>query len=216
MEKERSVWVKSGVVSLSLICVGEFLSEYLIGKGLPDYDWRYLSISYLGKEGSPVLAEVKIWAVLFTLLYLVFSFSLYKSLNKRSPLIKYAACLLAIYGICEGLGSGFFPINAPGTPLTQDAFIHNIFGAIGDTAFFSFPVLMLFVFPRKVNPGFHKFTFICLVIALVFCSFFLIAKYLHITHGIFTYRGIWQRAFLFTFYIYFFGIGKMMLNTLTE
>jgi hypothetical protein len=196
-------WPLMAMVAIVFLFYGEFMGNGYLGTLYPGYDWKTDSISYLGQQNSPVLHYVKNWGICFTITYIILGLAFYKSFNHKSFIVKIVSVLFVVYGFGEGVGSSFFPINEKGSALTQSAFLHNLFGGFADVALYAIPFLMLFEFSKSRHFKFHITTYVLMGVALIACFIFLIAKYFHIEHGVFTYRGVWQRIFLLCFYIYF-------------
>ncbi|MCR9065516.1 MAG: DUF998 domain-containing protein [Cytophagales bacterium] len=209
----RIDWPLVATISLSFLLYGEFLGNAYLGTLFSGYNWKTDSISYLGQENSPILHYVQIWGACFTILYIILGVAFYFSFNRPSIFVKIVSILFIIYGLGEGLGSSFFPVNVKGTELTESAFLHNIFGGFADVALYTIPVLMLFEFSKDKNKEFHQVTYVLMAVAVVSCSIFLIAKYFHIEHGLFTYRGLWQRIFLLCFYLFFYLLLRKLPKT---
>jgi hypothetical protein len=91
----------------------------------------------------------------------------------------------------EGLGSGCFPINPPGTLITLNAKLHNIFSGIGDAGLVLFPFALMLAFPQKENQKLHIYLWSVTGIGLVMASFFMIAKYFHPDNFFLNFKGLW-------------------------
>jgi hypothetical protein len=208
--KSKFNWRLIMMACIGLLFIGEFFGNAYLGTLYPAYNWKTDSISYLGQQNSPVLHYVQLWGICFNVLYILIGFAFYSSFTQKSLLVKIVSVLFVVYGLGEGLGSSFFPINDKGTELTQSAIFHNLFGGFADVALYSIPVLMLFEFTKEKHKRFHDNTYSLLALAIIACFIFLIAKYFHIDNGVFTYRGFWQRVFLLCFYIYFFMLANKL------
>lgn len=189
--------------SLFFLLIGELAINGYIGNHTPGYNWKLQSISYLGQQSSPYLPLIKTWSIIFSLTYCLIATLFYKSFKDPSFLVVSASILFIIYGLGEGVGSGFFPVTLPGNITSRSSNLHQFFGGVADVAIYSIPILMLFEFPLSENRLFHIQTYIIISFALLFCIIFLIAKYLNINSGLFSFRGLWQRLFLLCLYIYY-------------
>ena len=199
MKKIKNIlWI--GVISFWLFFVLEIVTDIWFGSTYPGYNWKTQSLSYLGQSGSPLEHLVLIWGIFFTILIILFANAFYQ-LNKSKKWVKIATGLLILYGLGEGIGSGCFPINPPGTTLTLDAMFHNIFGGIGDTGLVLFPFALMLMFPKKENNKFNTYLWSVVGIGLLMASFFLIAKYYKPDNFILSYKGVWQRIYTFNYYV---------------
>ena len=199
MKKRKNIlWI--GILSFCLLFVMEIATDIWFGSNYPGYNWKTQSLSYLGQTGSPVEKWVSIWGVLFTILLTLFAYSFYQ-LNKSNKWAKIAACMLIIYGLGEGMGSGLFPIDAPDTITTMNGRLHNVFGGIGDTALVLLPFVFMLMFPKIENHRLHIYLWSVVGFGLLMASFFLIAKYFHPNNFILSYKGVWQRVYLFNYYV---------------
>lgn len=196
--KENILWI--GIVSFWLFFVMEVVTDIWFGSQYPGYNWKTQSLSYLGQRGSPVEHWVQLCSILFTILITLFAYSFYQ-INNSNKWAGIAACMLIVYGLGEGLGSGFFPIDSPDAIITMNGRLHNIFGAIGDTGLVLFPFVLMLMFPKIENYKLHIYLWSVVGIGLLMVSFFLIAKYFHPDNFILSYKGVWQRIYLFNYYI---------------
>ncbi len=118
-------------------------------------------------------------------------------------------CLL-IYGLGEGLGSGCFPIDPNDAVITMNGKLHNIFSGIGDSGLVLFPFFILLMFPKIENPKLHIYLWSVTGVGLLMGSFFLIAKYFHPDNFILSFKGVWQRIYLFNYYLMLMVISWKM------
>ena len=146
----------------------EIVTDIWFGSNYPGYNWKAQSLSYLGQRGSPVEQWVQLTSILFTILITFFAYSFYQ-INESNKWAGIAACMLIIYGLGEGLGSGFFPIDLPDAIVTMSS-LNVIAGELDG-------------------------------LGLLMASFFLIAKHFHPNNFITSYKGVWQRLYLFNYYI---------------
>ena len=192
------LWI--GIVSFCLFFVMEIVADIWFGSMYPGYNWKAQSLSYLGQRGSPVEQWVQLSSILFTILITFFAYSFYQ-INESNKWVGIAAFMLIIYGLGEGLGSGFFPIDLPDAIVTMNGRLHNIFGGIGDMGLVLFPFVLMLMFPKIENHKLHIYLWSVVGIGLLMASFFLIAKHFHPNNFISSYKGVWQRLYLFNYYI---------------
>jgi hypothetical protein len=192
------------VTALVLVLCGELYIDLILTKQLPNYNSAIQTLSYIGAEGSPLAEVIKWWGVCHTLLFAVFAYGFYSAFEQKNAVVKMAVVILVIYGLGEGVGSGFFPVDAQhsGTVSTS-FFLHNLFGGFADLVVFGLPTLVLRLFPKKYYERFHIQTWVCVGSVLLFSGLFMASKYFNLTSAIFEYRGLWQRCYMISFYIYF-------------
>lgn len=212
MEKRKKViWM--GIFSFWLFFVMEIVTDIVFGHKFPGYNWKTESISYLGQSGSPMQQWVLLWGIFFTILFTLFTYSFYQ-IYQSKKWIKLAVLLLIIYAFGEGLGSGCFPIDPEDTMITINGRLHNIFSGFGDIGLVLFPFVLMLLFPKKQNKKFHAFLWSVILLGLLMSSFFLIAKYFHPDNFISNLKGVWQRIYLFNYYLMLlvinFNMAKQM------
>ena len=195
-----------GLISIALFFLNEIVFDWWLSGKFPDYNWQQQSISYLGQRGSPLLTYVEIWGVVFTLLLTIFICSVFYE-YKDIPHSKVAAILLLIYAWGEGIGSAFFPINAPGQPFDKSAMLHNIFSSSGDLCLMGFTALLIIRFRSQYTKSFYYYLGSVLIIGISMGSMFSIAKYYRPNNMILEYKGIWQRLYNLNFHLMLLLIG---------
>ena len=204
---QRKLWIYIGVFAALCVCMGEFFTDTWLATLYPEYDWMKQSISYMGQEGSPVVFHVAVWGVLFTLFFLLFAVGFFQAFGGKNKWVILASAMIGIYGLGEGIGSGFFPINPEGTTYTSSAFYHDLFGGIGDVGLVGAPLVMMKVFPNQKYFNFFKWV---TIVGISLALLFVFARYFNIETGIFSYRGIWQRLYLLNYNIFLLAIAWMM------
>lgn len=209
-------WIQIGVIAAWLVGVGEFIVDAIIGSRYPGYNWMTQSISYLGQADSPVLLEVAIWGIFFSFFYLLFAFGFYKAFGGINRWAVLASWMIAIYGLGEGMGSGFSPINPPGTPYTTAAFFHDLLGGIGDVAMVLLPLVVLKIFPRKESSKLFYFSILVTIVGILLSLFFLYAKAQQPDDGFLVYKGLIQRLYLLNYIIYFLAIAQKMRTSINR
>ena len=73
-------------------------------------------------------------------------------------------------------------------------------------------VLLWGVFPKIKNPKLHVYLWTVVGIGLVMVSFFLVAKYFRPDNFIVSYKGVWQRVYLFNYYIMLLVVNWKMTH----
>jgi len=210
MKKSNTIFW-TGFISIWLFFALEIATDIWFGSIYPGYNWKTQSISYLGQEGSPIEHWVLVWGVFFALLIALFTFS-FSQIYQSNRWVKIAAISLLVYGLGEGLGSGCFPINPPGTELTLNGRLHNIFSGIGDAGIVLLPFILMFMFPRRENRKLYVYLWTVAGFGMVMAAFFLIAKYVHSDNFISDYKGIWQRIYILNYYALLLVMSVKMLR----
>jgi len=211
----KNKYVPVGMVAIWLFFFLEFATEFVFGSMFPGYNWKTESISYLGQSGSPVEQWVMLWGIVSTLLVSIFAYCFYKTFESIQW-VKVASLFLLIYGIGEGIGSGCFPIDPPGSDITMSGRLHNIFGGIGDTGIVLLPFILMAMFPRRINRKLHIYLWSVVVIGFIMSGFFLIAKYYHPNNFILDYKGVWQRVYIFNYYVMLLVLSIKMTQSVNK
>ena len=210
MRKEKEIlWI--GIIAFWLTFVLEITTEICFGSKFPGYNWKTQSLSYIVQSGSPIEKQGLIWGVISTILLALFTNTFYQ-LYKLKKWALIATCFLLTYALGEGLGSGFFPINPPETPITMDAKLHNLFGGIGDICLVLLPFVLMLMFPKTENQRIHFYLWTVVIIGLIMASFFLIAKYFHPDNFILSFKGVWQRIYLLNYYLMLLVFSFLMIR----
>ena len=207
--RKTIIWV--GLISFWLFFILEITTDIWFGSKFPGYNWKTQSLSYLGQSGSPIEHWVSLWGIFFSVLISLFVIAFYQ-VYKSNKWLKFAAFFLLIYGLGEGIGSGCFPIDPPGTITTLNGKLHNIFGGTGDTGIVLLPFLLMLMFPRNENRKLHIYLWTVVGIGIIMASFFLIAKYYHPDNFILDYKGVWQRIYTLNYYVMVLVISLKMLR----
>jgi hypothetical protein len=214
MNGMTKVLVKTGIIACWLFFILEIVLDIWFGSKFPGYDWTKQSLSYLGQSGSPIEHWVFIWGIAFTALVSLFALAFYQ-VYKPGNWALTATILLVIYALGEGLGSGSFPIDPPGTLPTLDGKLHNIFSPIGDAGLVLFPFALMLMFPARENPKLHIYLWSVFGMGILMVSFFLVAKYDQPDNFILRYKGVWQRVYLLNYHFMLVVTSfKMLLHPL--
>jgi hypothetical protein len=184
----------------------EIVLDWWLGSRYPGYDWKSQSISYLGQSGSHLLGLVKVWGILFTgflAIYAIAIRGIYR--GKKGTNITFA--FLIIYAIGEGLGSAFFPINAPGDSFGLSALMHNVFSSTGDLGLMLFPFCLMKFYRDQYGRSFYQYLWIVVSVGFLMGLFFTIAKYYEPNNFILHYKGVWQRIYTFNYHLMLVMVG---------
>lgn len=206
-------WI--GIIAFGLCFVLEITTDIWFGSQLPGYNWKSESLSYLGQSGSPLEHGILVWGILFTTLITLFDYTFYQ-VYKSKKWVLTATLFLLIYGLGEGFGSGFFPINPPDTIITLDGKLHNIFSGIGDAGLVLLPFVLMLMFPKKGNRKLHLYLWSVVGVGLIMATSFLIAKYDRPDNFILTYKGVWQRLYIFNYYFMLLILSLKMAKKLNS
>lgn len=210
---KRQTLIALSVIACCIACVGDFVVLFVFGSQYPGYSQLYSTMSSLGASSSPVSFIVSAWWIMLGLLFFVFAFGFRLAFSPANKYVNLAFWLIIIYGVGEGLGSGVFKADHSEGLLTVSAIIHDILGGIGVTAIICLPLVMQKIIPRSTNPGFHLLSKFIFVIGLLLLLLFIMR---FTTEGETTswlnMKGLWQRLFVFVYYVYLLIIGVIMVK----
>ena len=170
------------------------------------------SLSWLGVSSSPVSGIQSKWSIIVGLVFMLFAIGFRKAFINYGKLSHLAALLIFLYGLGEGVASGVFKFDHVAGGLTIMAVIHNIFGGVGDASLLVIPFVIRKLFKREQFPGMHLYSAIAATIGIVFILLFAFRMDYFDHTFLNVYSGIWQRVFLFNYYLYFSVISTMMLK----
>ena len=197
--------VQIAALSGALACILEFVMEVYAASKNTGYHSMSQTISYLGNPISPTYHLIKIWNIVFAVLFIYFAWGFYTVFKKQGAIIKTAFVLLLIYGLAQGLGAGIFTMDALKTQNTWSNLWHNVFSIVGDIGMVLFPLVMARYFVKEAR----LFSQLISVGGIFFIALFLLAKFEAIQQ-IVNYKGLWQRIFQGFYYIYFLFIAYEM------
>jgi hypothetical protein len=169
-------------------------------------------MSDLGDVGSPVASITSTWWVIMGLLFIVFGYGFYRAFSRHGKQAKTAACMLALYGIGEGLGSGVTS-RTPAKPFMSPAsIIHNLFGAAGVAAAVLLPFIIMKIHNARRSPYLYWYSWFTTITGVLFLALFSIAFLFAPESGWISYVGLWQRLFMVTYYLFFVCLAILMLT----
>ena len=203
-ERKTIIWV--GLISIWIYFFLEIVTDIWFSSKFPGYNWKSQSLSYLGQSGSPIERWVTLWGIIFSVLISLFVIVFYRG-YRSNKWVKIAAFSILIYGLGEGIGSGCFPIDPPGTMLTLYGRLHDIFGGIGDAGIVLLPFFLMLMFPGKGNRKLQIYLWTVAGIGLTMAALFLIAKYYHPDNFILEYKGVWQRIYTLNYDVMLLAIS---------
>lgn len=211
MKNSRKLII-AGAIAGIFGCVGDFAALYIFAQYYPGYSRLRDTMSALGASISPVSTAISTWWVILGLIFIFFGIGFNAAFSQKGKYGKIATWLIILYGAGEGIGSGVFRADHVAGGLTAIAIIHNIVGGIGVLAALMLPVIMQKIIPKKKLPGFHLFSKIILVTGILTLSVFILRFVLPETDSIVNFKGLWQRLFVLTIYVYMVRIAIMMIS----
>jgi Protein of unknown function (DUF998) len=206
--RKKIIWM--GLIAFWIYFILEITTDILFSSKFPGYNWKTQSLSYLGQTGSPIESWVSLWGVLFSVFLTFYTLAFYWN-YQSNKWVKPAAFSLLIYALGEGIGSGCFPIDAPGTLLSLNGRLHNVFGGIGDAGIIMLPFFLMLMFPRNESRKLRSFLWVVVGAGTTMAILFLIAKYYRPNNVILTYKGVWQRTYTFNYDLMLLVISIRML-----
>ena len=207
-----SKFIFISAVTCILACIGDFLAIFIFGAYFPGYSQLKDTISLLGSSGSPVSREISFWWCIIGVIFIFFGIGFKKEFAGKGFYAKFATWLIMLYGIGEGIGSCAFKADHRAIGITTSGIIHDILGGIGMTAILFLPLVMQKVITRTEMPGFFRMSKIVFISGLIAILLFLF-RYSTNEDNFFTiYKGLWQRLYLLTTYIYLTTIAVIMIK----
>jgi hypothetical protein len=195
-----------------IACVGDFAIMYIYDGQYRGYSQLYNSISSLGASESPVSFQISAWWIILGFLMIIFALGFKVAFSENRKFVNLATWLIIIYGLGEGMGSGFFKADYINDVITNSGKIHDTLGGIG-----IFAVLILMPVVQKIvikseYPWFNRFSwtiFVAGILILVLFSF----RFSDSKNNILSlYKGLWQRLLVLDIYIYFLVIVYIMFK----
>lgn len=209
---KRNTLIAISVIACYVACVGDFLILFVFGSKYPGYSQLYSTMSSLGATASPVSFVVSAWWIMLGMLFFVFALGFRLAFSQANKYVKLAFWLIVIYGLGEGLGSGFFKADHANGLWTTSSIIHDILGGTGVAAIVFLPLVMLKIIPRSVNSGFHLLSKFIFVIGILLLLLFIMrfttegeTKWLNM-------KGLWQRLFVFVYYFYLLVVASIIVR----
>ncbi len=181
-------------------CLGDVVVPLVLGARVPGYSHLRQVQSELGMAGSPVARWMNGWWVVFGVLLLVFAAGLECTWHGRGLWLQVLAAQVAVVGLVLGVGAGLFPMDPSGAAPTLAGRVHEVGGGVGFLALLMVPVTTVLAMS---GPRFAALRIgAAVILALGVVSLVLLGR----SHqaagtGIWTWAGLWQRAFLGTYYV---------------
>lgn len=204
--------VRAGAIAAWIVCIGDFAVSLLLGAEIPGYDPILQSESVMGSSTSPVAGWFTIWSVAFSLLFFLFGLGVFQAFFDKGKAAWAAALMLILYGLGEGIGSGFLPFDFVDGKLTLSGQLHNLISGIGDTGLIFMPLVARRIFTPREFPLMHRWSLLVFLVGMAFIVLFLATKLIGPGHGLFSGRGLWQRLYLLDYYLYLMAVALVMVK----
>jgi hypothetical protein len=211
MIKKKSLIIIASIACITA-CIGDFLATFALGDYYPGYSQLSNTMSLLGVTASPVSGIISTWWIILGFMIILFAFGFSKAFGYDKKYVKIATWLLIFYGLGEGIGSGLFKADHVNNALTTTAIIHEILGGIGIFAILVLPLVMKKIISRNTNPGFQTLSLIVFFGGIVFIALFSFRLFHQEINNVTHYKGLWQRLFIFDYYLYLIVIAMMMIK----
>ena len=194
-------------------CIGDILVTAILGSYYPGYSHLRDTLSQMGSSISPVSRMMSLWWIVLGLMFVAFGVCFGKSFLNPSKYVKIAAWLIVLYGVGEGISSGVFPVNYNENGFDFNSLLHIVLSGAGVLAIMILPFVLQQVFIKKNFPHFYRYSYIVVVLGLLFISLFSIAKSIDDSQNFFVqYKGLWQRILSLNFYCYLISLVLLMLK----
>lgn len=194
-------------IACIIACTGDLITSFIFPLFYPGYHPLSQTISAMGISASPIGREIS-WSWIFLgMLFVVFAYTYFKSAEPDSR-ERIAAWLIAVYGICDVLGSGAFPgVYHPGH-LSLSETMHYILGAAGTAAIIVLPFFYMNRQNRKNSPLFFAYLVFVVVTGLILWFFFVTARLqLNWLGWEKKLVGLWQRSSQVNYYVFLLVIA---------
>jgi hypothetical protein len=198
MQNSNKLIIFSALAAI-IASLGDILATYLFGLMIPGYNQLTETMSSLGISTSPVSNQVSAWWIIMGFLFIFFGFGFKKAYQEKGKYAIWAAWIIILYGLGEGIGSGAFKADHINNQPTIFALIHDTLGGIGVFATLSLPLIMQKIYSM---PWFSKLSKIVFVTGILFILMFLFRYSFNTDNFLSTYKGLWQRLYMLNTYIY--------------
>jgi hypothetical protein len=205
-------YITASAVAGIIACVGEFATLFILGSYCPGYSQLKDSMSLLGSSASSVSEEISAWWIIMGVLMIFFGTGFKKAFSEKRGYATFAALLIIIYGLGEGIGSGAFKLDHAADRFITPALIHNTLGGIGVVAILLLPCIMIKVITRSEMPSFYRMSQVVFVTGIITILLFLFRYSPDNTGFLMVYKGLWQRLFMLNTYIYLSAIAVIMIK----
>jgi hypothetical protein len=211
----KQVIIYTGAFAGIAGCLVDIASFFVFASRYQGYDQIRQPLSELGSSISPVSASISAWWAIFGILMVVLALGFYTAYTDNGRSGKMAAICIALYGLGEGIGSGLFKFDIINNVKTVSYSLHELFGSIGVFSILALPFLVFRITPFNRTLRFRTFSSYIIIFGFIFFIMFSI-RYVNLTNGVTDlinkYTGLWQRLFLFNYYIYLITVSLRMIR----
>lgn len=212
MKTKTLNWIKIAALLCIVACIADFIILFVLGNYYPGYSQLKNTMSSLAASVSPVSNMLSLWWVVLGFVFIFFGFHFKKAFDHPNKNVKIASWLIILYGLGEGIGSGLFKADITAGKMTNSFLIHDFVGGIGIVAALLLPLFMRKIVSLKNNSFFNSFSWIVFIVSCITIMLFTIRFSSEENSLIRLYRGLWQRLFLFNFYVYLITISVIIYN----
>ena len=210
MNNLRPVVVILGASACLAACVGDFLFTFLLGSRYPGYNQITDVMSLLGTTGSPVSHIISLWWITLGFLIIIFAIGFRVAFSPSGIYLTFSFWLLVIYGAGEGIGSGLFKANGAENSMTSSYIFHDIFSGAGILAILILPLAVARILPFSMSLVFRRFSWFVIISGTLLLILFTFRFTGSVSTFPVKYTGLWQRLFVFDYYIYLLVIASVM------
>jgi hypothetical protein len=211
----KKLFIIISCIACIVACVGDFAVMYIYDGYYPGYSQIFNSISSLGASDSPVSFQISTWWVILGFLMILFALGFRMAFSENNKYIIIASWLIIIYGLGEGMGSGFFKADYVNNVITTSGKIHDILGGIGIFAVFIFILVTQKIFTKAFYPRLYQLSWIIFISGILILVLFSFRFFNSENNIIGLYKGLWQRLLVLDLYIYFLVIAFLMFKRLS-
>lgn len=187
-----------------IVLVFDLVVPFFIALPYKGYNHTKSVMSLLGCAKSPWHNLYNLWMVFSGVVITLLGyrlFSLYDALNYWVALV--LGVLLALYGVCDEVVSGFFPVSEFKEDVSLSSRIHGIGSVIGFIALLFAPLFLaiLMFLANSVIVGI--ISLICFVLGCASFVCFIMGDKPRFKDTVFALEGLWQRLVCLFLYIPF-------------
>jgi MFS family permease len=203
MSVEDFVLISAILVIFALL--GDFIITFILGYFQDNYSHVEDTMSELGNKESRFKTILSIWWFIWGLSLIIFSIGFIS--HAYMPfmggyVVLTVAILIFIFGFGAGNVAGLFPEDPKGEEESVSGKIHGIFAGLGYLALLTIPSILATI----SGEWFLAISIVVQILGIVFFTLFLLSKNPKIGKS-----GLWQRLFLFNYYLYMIIIAVIMI-----
>ncbi len=184
--------------------LGDFIITFILGYFQDNYSHIEDTMSELGNKESRFKTILSIWWFIWGGSLMIFSigFIIHAYNSVISGHVITAAILIFIFGFGAGIVAGLFPEDPKGEEESVSGKIHGIFGGLGYLALLAIPSILANI----SGEWFLAISIVVQILGVGSFTLFLLSKNPKIGKS-----GLWQRLFLFNYYVYMIIIAVIMI-----